>query len=95
MKIIVACEYCGGGYKCNPSEVLVLHNTTWDTYTYKINCKQCNRLSVLPLDETKLNILMTIGVPLRHWTSPHLPEIVGPPIDLTDLTKLTKELNEL
>jgi hypothetical protein len=96
MKVIVECEHCmGHTEKCSPSEVLILHNATWDTYTYKITCKRCNKLSVLPLREDRLEILKAIGVPLQHWTSPSLPDIVGPPIDLTDLAKFKEELNEL
>ncbi len=90
--VIVHCCQCGMDYQDDSKEVLILHNKTWDEYTYRIFCKCCKQISIHPLKESKLDILTAIGVPIMDWESPFVEEITGPPINLTDLEEFKKEL---
>ena len=93
MPVRIVCQECNADQLYPFDEVVILHNTTWDTWTSSFLCKLCGVRSVGPVTQEGIIQATTAGVEIREWESPRLEEVEGRlPLTTVDLADFVSEL---
>lgn len=92
--IRIYCDVCESHRDICPTNITIVHNMTWDTYTYTYFCVMCGSRQVHTFDTGWIEKMLAMGSNYKAFEMPHLSyHTGGPTINHDDVDKFIESLN--
>ena len=91
--MIRASCYNGCNNTLQTRDVVVIHNTSHDLYTYAFSCTECGYRNVKPMNGSTVDNLITTGCRVMMTSDPRPSDCIGgPALTMDDVASFNRSL---
>jgi hypothetical protein len=92
--IRVDCDVCEHRREIAKDNITIVHNLTFDTYSYTYYCVKCGSRQVHSFHDGWIKTMLSEGWNYMSFKMPYLSDHPGgPPINIDDVNEFVKSLN--